>query len=746
MHWTTYRRDPAAVTARIVMPVASVLLSLLIVAVGGLVFTGQRSNELALERQRVNLAASLDAERWHVLRGLASTVMSPDAQKALSHPMSPEGAQRAIGEALERAYRFDMSFVLTPERLLVSGRIGGEPADQRRFEAVRPLFEPLLAAVEDQIGQAALRRDLDGPVQRTDTDLVAKAAGSSRIVFDGNTARIIAAVAVPSEINDSAFGRMLATVAIRLDSSMLSELSMRHAYDDLRLVEVSVAPGPASLAIPDETGQVRAHLVWTPETPGDLVLGNVLPTLCFALVAIGLFSLFMFRHVRVVTTDLVTREAEATHLANHDTLSGLPNRAFFAERLEGELARLEEGQEGVALLYMDLDRFKEINDGHGHAAGDLLIRIVAKRLTGILRGSDTLARFGGDEFAILQTGVRSAHDCASLAHRVLEVIREPIELHGTQVFVGISIGIALAPDNGRESDELMKQADVALYRAKHEGRNRYCFFELGMDETLRMRQIVEEDLRKAIDLGQLSLTYQPQFSADGRKILGVEALVRWEHPEHGLVSPADFVPIAEQRGVIGKLGEWVLRQACRDGRRWRNITLAINVSPIQFRQKEFVPTVARIVEEEGMDPTRVELELTEGVLVEDADAAESAMMDLRALGLRFALDDFGTGYSSLIYLRRFAFDKIKIDRSFLESMETTGESAILVHSVVHLGRALGLTVTAEGVETPEQQRFLQAVGCHQLQGFLFCRPVPAEKIDELLGLVEEDGTIRRSVA
>jgi len=734
MSWSSIRRSPNAVTARIVWPVATVLVSMLFFALGGLYLTGQRANELALDRQRTNLEASLESERFQLLIHLARTATSPTAQEALSHPMSPEKAQAAIGELLGSRHGFDVSFVLTPENLVVTGRVGDEPGDQRRYQALAPLFAPVLGEVRDRVGQLALRRETDGagvdaPVQ------LARRSGAARLIFDGNEPRIVAAVALPARgVGESAFGRLVMVASAPLTGSVLAEFALRHSHPDLR---VETGPHDASaLPLKDEAGQVRAWLAWTPERPGDVVLERLLPALGLTLIAIGLFSAFMFRHVRTVTTDLVAREAEATHLANHDPLSGLPNRAFFAERLDNELAHLQPSEDGLAVLFLDLDRFKEINDTHGHAAGDHLIRVVAKRLTSVLRGADTLARFGGDEFAIIQTGVRTAGDCASLGHRVLEAIREPVDIHGTLVFVGISVGIAMAPDNGRDRETLTKLADVALYRAKHEGRNRYCFFEIGMDETLRMRKVVEEDLRSAVANDQMNLLYQPLFSADGRTILGVEALVRWQHPELGSISPADFIPVAEQRGLIGPLGEWVLRRACRDGKRWRNITVAVNVSPIQFRQKDFVATVARIVDEEGIDPTRVELELTEGVLVEDADAAEGAMMDLRALGLRFALDDFGTGYSSLIYLRRFAFDKIKIDRSFLEAMETTGESAILVHSVVHLGRALGLTVTAEGVETPEQQRFLQAVGCHQLQGFLFCRPVPATKIDELLGLVE----------
>jgi predicted signal transduction protein with EAL and GGDEF domain len=306
------------------------------------------------------------------------------------------------------------------------------------------------------------------------------------------------------------------------------------------------------------------------------------------------------------------------------------------------------------------------------------------------------------------------------------------------VTIGASIGVALAPEHADTRENLMKLADTALYQAKSEGRNRTSFFQTRMDETLRMRKVVEDDLRRAIQEDQLVLHYQPLFSSDGETIVGLEALVRWPHPERGLISPTEFISIAEERGLVIPLGEWVLRRACEDGMRWPNLRVAVNVSPIQFRHRGFVESVVRVLEDTKFDATRLELELTEGVVVGDADAAEAAMVDLRALGVHLALDDFGTGYSSLIYLRRFAFDKIKIDRSFLESMEATGESAILVHSIVHLGRALGLIVTAEGVETKEQHRFLQALGCHQLQGYLFSRPVPREEIDRMLGVEPRD--------
>jgi diguanylate cyclase len=471
-------------------------------------------------------------------------------------------------------------------------------------------------------------------------------------------------------------------------------------------------------------------ILWTSDPEHRLrLLPFVIYGFCVALAGLG----FLAASMRSLAVDLARTQARAQELAGRDPLSNLPNRLLFRERLEIEISRLVRSEGSIAVHLLDLDRFKDVNDTFGHPAGDELIKQVAQRLTALLRGADTLSRFGGDEFAIIQTGIRTVQDVEALARRILEALSHPFQLAGAEVTIGASIGIALAPENGLTHEILLRLADTALYQSKSEGRNRFSFFERRMDDAIRMRKIVEDDLRHAIARNELTLHYQPLFSADGNSVVGVEALVRWPHARQGMINPARFISIAEERGLVVPLGEWVLRRACEDGKRWPGLRIAVNVSPIQFRHRDFVSSVIRTIEETGFDPERLELELTEGVVVEDADAAENAMMKLRALGVNLALDDFGTGYSSLIYLRRFAFDKIKIDRSFLESMEATGESAILVHSIVHLGRALGLTVTAEGVETQEQHRFLQALGCHQLQGFLFSKPVPPEGIDLLIG-------------
>ncbi len=443
-----------------------------------------------------------------------------------------------------------------------------------------------------------------------------------------------------------------------------------------------------------------------------------------------LFSAFMILRSHQTVVRLAASAEKAKQAAGRDVLSGLPNRFLFNELVDAEIARCRRKGSQFALFYIDLDHFKETNDSFGHEVGDLMIIAVADRLSRTLRSSDHIARIGGDEFAILQTDVYDPRDCAKLAHRIIDKMSAPFDLVGQQVYCGLSIGIALCPQNASERTSLMRLADLALYRAKHEGRNRFAFFEAKNGEELRLQQNAEDDLRAAIEDDKLVLLYQPVMSACGNRFLGVEALVRWQHPTQGLLSAEHFVGLAEERGLIVPLGEWVLRHACRDAKRWPNLRVAVNVSPIQFRQREFVASVEAILAETGTEPHRIELELTERIVISDADLAERSIMDLRALGIRMALDDFGCGYSSLIYLRRFAFDKIKIDRSFLELMELQGESAIIIELIVRLGHALGLTVTAEGIETAEQVEFLQELGCDELQGFLFAEPLTIAEIDQ----------------
>lgn len=440
-----------------------------------------------------------------------------------------------------------------------------------------------------------------------------------------------------------------------------------------------------------------------------------------------LFAVLLW-HARFRIIYLEAKEAEALQHAGVDPLSGLPNRLLFDRLLENALLRASPAQP-LGLFVIDIDRFKSVNDSHGHQAGDRLIVGVAERIKEILRDGDCLARIGGDELAVMLMNIGGMEQCAAFARRIRDAMMLPFDIGRAQVLSTVSLGIALAPQDGESRPTLFQAADLALYRAKEEGRNRFAFFDKTMEQKLYLGMTIEDDLRHAINNNELSVVYQPLVTCDGENVIGVEALVRWHHPRLGTMSPEEFIPVAENRGLIGPLGEWVLNRACRDGYRWPHLRVAINVSPVQFRQPNFVKTVERIIADSGIDPARLDLELTEGVLIQDADQAENIILDLRGLGVRMVLDDFGSGYSSMIYLRRFAFDKIKIDRAFLGTLETTGESAIILDSIVSLGHALGLTVTAEGVEHADQVAFLRKLGCDELQGFYFAHPLLPEEID-----------------
>jgi diguanylate cyclase (GGDEF)-like protein len=425
-------------------------------------------------------------------------------------------------------------------------------------------------------------------------------------------------------------------------------------------------------------------------------------------------------------------EQQITHLAHHDALTDLPNRALFRERLEQELERARRGEQ-LAVLYIDIDEFKSVNDSLGHPAGDELLKAVASRLQSCVREADFVARLGGDEFAIVQTGIKQPCDVVDLVRRIYEAIREPYECLGHQVATDASIGIALAPNDGTDLDQLLKSADLAMYGAKADGRRTYRFFEPEMDARVKARRTLELDIRQAIADGAFELHYQPVINAGSSEIVGCEALLRWNHPVRGMISPAEFIPIAEETGLICELGDWVLSTACAEATNWPpGIKLAVNVSPVQFRSHGFSLKVANALATTGLSANRLELEITEAVLIRDDEAALAMLQHLRALGVRIALDDFGTGYSSLSYLQRFPFDKIKIDRCFVNDIAETEGSSTIVQAVINIARSRNMTTTAEGVETEQQREMLLSLGCTEMQGYLFSRPRPIAEIRKLL--------------
>ena len=424
-------------------------------------------------------------------------------------------------------------------------------------------------------------------------------------------------------------------------------------------------------------------------------------------------------------------EAKIAHMAHHDALTGLPNRVLFHERLREAVARSRRG-EPFAVLFLDLDRFKAVNDTLGHPVGDALLRAVTTRLMRQVREIDTVARLGGDEFAIVQSDIGEPGDASVLATRVIAVVSAPYELDGQQVSIGTSIGIATVPDDGEDPDQILKHADMALYQAKADGRGRYRFFEPGMNARMQARRTLELDLRKALDNHEFEVFYQPLMNLQTRSVSGFEALLRWRHPDRGLVAPSDFIPIAEEVGLIEPLGDWVLHRACRDAMTWPGRPkVSVNVSPVQFGSGTLLADVTAALDQSGLQPDRLELEITETVMLDDTDAVLMTLHRIRERGVGVALDDFGTGYSSLSYLRRFPFTKVKIDRSFIEGLGNGGDCNAIVAAVTNLCETLGMTTTAEGVETIHQLKQLYAWRCTEAQGYLFSRPCPAGDVAAL---------------
>jgi diguanylate cyclase (GGDEF)-like protein/PAS domain S-box-containing protein len=424
-------------------------------------------------------------------------------------------------------------------------------------------------------------------------------------------------------------------------------------------------------------------------------------------------------------------EARITHLAHYDALTDLPNRALFHDRLKGEFAASAAGNQ-FAVLYLDIDEFKSVNDSLGHLIGDELLKSVAVTLRQCVGPSDFVARLGGDEFAIIQTAVKTVADVTDLVARVFEAIRQPYECLGHQVTTDTSIGIALAPQHGADFDHVLKNADLAMYAAKAAGRRTHRFFEPEMDARVKARRNLEMDLRQAIAEGSFEVQYQPCVSLRDNRIAGCEALLRWRHPERGVISPAEFIPIAEDTGLINQLGEWVLSTACAEAATWPDdISLAVNVSPVQFRSGTFALKILNVLTASGLPASRLELEITEAVLIRDDEAALAILHQLRAIGVRIALDDFGTGYSSLSYLHKFPFDKIKIDRCFINDIADAGGTSSIVKAVVDIAAARHMITTAEGVETEQQRDMLRALGCSEMQGWLFSPARTAADIRQL---------------
>jgi diguanylate cyclase (GGDEF)-like protein len=437
-------------------------------------------------------------------------------------------------------------------------------------------------------------------------------------------------------------------------------------------------------------------------------------------------------HLCAIAIEHEDAQARIHDLAFHDPLTGLPNRASFHQCATEALAECGDSRQALAIHYMDLDDFKGVNDTLGHWVGDLLLEKVARRITSCIRSQELVARLGGDEFAVIQTQPDHPDDIIGLARQLLALFDEPFEVEGHEILIGASIGIVRAPDHGADLTSLLKKADLALYRAKNEGRRAFRMFAEEMYERVQLRKTLEHDLRMAIERGEFSLVYQPIVAIDTHAIVSAEALVRWHHPTRGTISPVEFIPVAEETGLIGRLGDWILREACTNALEWPgNVRVAVNLSPVQLRKASFVLDVVRALDATGLPPGRLDFEITETVPLAANAVTRHMLCQLKALGIRIALDDFGTGYSSLSYLRSFPFDRIKIDRAFVHELEVRPDTTSIVRAVIRLARELGISTTAEGVETARQLAWLKQEGCSEGQGYYFRRPLSVKEFGGL---------------
>ncbi len=711
---------------RALFPIAVLTCVVLIAALFGMFLSRNAANQEEAETESHAVQAALDNARLQFAAQARAYAERLSPESFMTGSAGAGGPQPLAGPG-------GPAFVLDLARDFAPHGATGE-------------FAPLFARVASYLAASGPAVDLRGalPESAASSRLGQE---SSLIAVAGGRAYVVALVPFAAPAGQVERPALLDVRPI--DDRMLADLARAAGTERLEIGAASPDEGDTgAIRLDPASSKPDLAVVWRLERPGDRIVDrNAFFLIAFA----SIFALLVLFHSRRVTMEAASNEERARAAAGQDMLTGLPNRILFNRLLEGEVERVKRSinDRGAAVLLFDIDRLKEINDTAGEDVGDRLLVALSQRIVGLLRSSGRLARVGGDEFAILQTEIVGPRDAEMLARHVVDALAEPIDLGDRKVYVSVSIGIALCPIDSCDAEELMRRADLALYRAKHQGRNCYCFFETKTGEKLKLQKAVEDDLRAAIDRDELVLLYQPVMEVTGKRMVGVEALVRWPHPAHGFISPQNFIALAEECGLILPLGEWVLHRALTDLGQWPGLRVAVNVSGIQLREPNFVSALQDMLKERDVDPSRLELEVTENILLADADTAEEAMINVRAMGVRLALDDFGTGYSSLIYLRRFAFDKIKIDKSFLDSMEATGESAIIVHSIVHLGRALGLTVTAEGVEEPEQHRFLQALACHELQGYLFSKPVSAAEITKMLAKQNDaapDQSQRRSVA
>ena len=625
-------------------PIGIVVMVAIICVVVAVLSAAERADDVELQQERRLLVQAITDRGHRVLRELENVAASNDIILQLHYNFDPDWVHHLVGLRLSTFFDHDHVFVVDRTDGLTYAMRENRSVDPARFAPVRGeltrIIELLRGIAQPFDDEVVLQASTDP------TTNLMRPRRAQRLQTFMDRPAIVAGVAanVPGGMSATDEATTLVLAVKYIDGQLLSDISTRFDLPNLRTVSEEAAErGEAVSVLADAAGVPIARFAWEPNRPGGKIVATVLPFMAVAFGGFALLTGLALRYIRRTAMKLAEGEDRLRHLALHDPLSGLPNRTQFGERLAEVIARTAQDGSVAAVLAIDLDHFKDINDTLGHHIGDGLIGVVAQRLKHALRRDDLVARLGGDEFAVITTEVNEASSLEKFAERLIAILRAPYSISGHTLVIGASIGIAVIDRAGGNAADVMRRADVALYRAKNEGRNRACIYDADMDADLRERKQLEKDLRAAISEDGLSVAYQPIMNASGEKMAGVEALCRWDHPTRGAVSPLEFIPIAERSELIIPLGEWVLRKACLEAKPWTGLTVAVNVSPLQFRRQDFVEVIERILLETEFDPQRLELELTESTLLGNVDDAEKAMHRLKALGVRFALDDFGTG-------------------------------------------------------------------------------------------------------
>jgi diguanylate cyclase (GGDEF)-like protein len=711
---------------KLIVPIGAIVGVAVICLVIAIISSARRADEMAVKRERELIQQAIVERGARMLRQVESVATTDRATQAIREQYDPQWVDEHLGRWLQNFFDHDLIVIVdgADRTAYARSRVAGETALTR----LPPGLEAILNFMRGRVD--AMPAGTLAVIAPPDAGKPTRSGGWIEQVMGKPAIALAVAIGPESKLAaGKAAGPIVLSVKF-IDAALLQTIGDHLQLSGLRLAEdPSRTPdGYVTAAIADPQGNPIASLAWNPSKPGGQVAQSVLPFIAIAIAGIALLAGLIMRHTRRTAQAIAAGETQLRHLALHDPVCGLPNRIYFGERLETLIGEVRRGGPSAAVFFIDLDHFKDVNDTLGHHIGDELILAVTQRLSHVMRGDELVARLGGDEFAILTICASDSYSLQAIAGRIISAVCAPYSISGHAINIGASIGIAVIDRRARDAGDILRYADMALYRAKNEGRNRACIYDAAMDADLSQRKLLESDLLHATRNDGLAAAYQPIVNASGDTMVGVEALARWTHPTAGVIPPSVFIPIAENSGLIVELGEWMLRRACLDGGNWPGLTIAVNVSPLQFRRSDFVDVVERILKETDFDAGRLELELTESTLLGNLETAELSMLRLKAIGVRFALDDFGTGYSSLLYLRRFPFDKLKIDSSFVRSIETAPDAAAIVHAVVSLGRGLGMRVTAEGVENAEQHLFLRAAGVHSMQGYRFGRPGVAADI------------------